>query len=90
MITIEQRADLIATAIKLGLEGPIKQDVAKLALRQWAKENDASADDVMEISSEFLNLSALNQSLEKFGIISTSRAVPALMIAIKKELAKTA
>lgn len=45
---------------------------------------------ISENCSCYLNISALNQDLERHGVVKTDRAVPAYITVVKAELAKPA
>lgn len=75
----------IANAIKTCNGQRITQEAAKTAMGEIAAKSDPA--DLVDNLSVMLNLSALNQDLERAGLVKTERTLSALMAGVKAALA---
>lgn len=79
-------AQSIAQAIKSCNGQRITQEAAQSAMKDLIVKS--KPDELADNMTCWLNLSALNQELERHGLVKTERAVPALIGAVKAELNK--
>ena len=83
--SIELRASAIASALRANGAKRITQEQANMALKSALA--DAAPEQIVDVASTFMNLSALNQELERHGLITTERSLPALLAEVKRQLA---
>jgi len=83
--SLEIKAAAIAAAIRASNNGAITADAHRALVAQVAKDSpgEEMAANVVAVS----NLAALNQELERYGLIRRERTLPALMSAVKTLLA---
>ena len=85
MRNIEVCATAVANAIRASNGNRITTDAAKAAKGEIIKAS--APEDMLDNLETFSNLSALNQGLERVGLVSTERTLSALETAIKAKLA---
>lgn len=76
----------IARAIKASNGGRLNNEAHKALMADILKTS--SPDESIENVTSVGNLSALNQELERYGLITTVRELPAFYKAVKDELTK--
>ena len=85
MRNIEVCSAAIAAAIRASNGNRITSEAAKAAKGEIIRLS--SPEDMLDNLETFSNLSALNQGLERVGLVSTERTLSALETAIKAKLA---
>ena len=86
MRNIQTTATAIASAIRACNGGRISQEAARAAMESLTKVS--APDELVDNLATLLNLSALNQELERCGLVKTERTLSALMAAVKAALAE--
>jgi hypothetical protein len=85
MRNIDKTAEAIARAIKACNGQRITADAAKAEMATLLKDSDPQ--EAVDNASVFMNISALNQELERHAYVTTERSKSALMSAVGKALA---